>query len=334
MKKTILLAAILLVAPLATSGDLQPADLQPADLEALAAEQPMLRVTLNDEAFIKGPRVLLSEVATIEGAGAEELADLEITTAPRPGSTNRIQSTLIESRIRDATGSSEKYKISGPSLIRATRMSQEILGVQLGDELRTYVLANLPWDPTAATIDITPPNFDVVVPDGDITVEWEENPNYKYLGTTSFRGSIYVDGKFERTVMGRVAIEAYEDVIVADRDIPRGNVIRASDLAVEKMAMSKAVRGTFTDPASVIGKVAKSTIFPGTVITGRKIDTPILVRRHQTVNIVSRIGSLVVRSQARSRDDGREGDLITCIDPTTKDTIQGVVQPNGTVEVL
>ena len=297
-------------------------------------EEEMLRISLNDEAFVRGPRVLLGEVATIEGAGAEKLADLEITTSPRPGSTNSIQAALVETRIRNSAIAPSDYKISGSKLIRATRLHQEIMGFEIGEDLRSYVLANLPWEPTNANVEVTPPNFDVTVPDGEVTIKWEANPNYKYLGATSFSGSIYVDGVLERTVMGRVNIEAFGDVVVADRDIPRGSIIRPDDLVIEKMSLENKVRGSYTEMDEVVGKVAKTTIFPGNVVTNRKIDTPILVRRHQTVNVISRVGSLVARTQARSRDDGRAGDLITLIDPSTKDTIQGVIQADGSVEIM
>lgn len=327
MSKYVFASILLTVAAIGFAEEVLP------ETDIAAAEENFVRVTLNEEVFVRGPRILLGDLASIEGEGADELAALEITTAPRPGATDRIQAALVETRLRNSRIAPESLELKGPRMIRATTLHKEILGSELGEDLRNFVLAELPWDPVDAVVEITAPTYDVIVPDGDVRIEWKANPNYRYLGTTAFQGSVYVNDLLEKTVSARVSVEAFDDFVVADRDIPRGTIIRADDLALEKLPLTNAVRGAMHDPGEAIGKVAKTTIFPGTVLTNRKVDTPLLVRRHQTVTVISRIGSLVVRTQARSRDDGRIGDLITCIEPDTRETLQGVVTANGTVEV-
>jgi len=301
--------------------------------EKARADENAVTVVVEDEAYVKGPRVLLGEVAKLEGAGSELLADIELVNAARPGSSTRVQAGLIEARIRNAEFAPKNLELSGARMVRATTLSQEIRSELIADDLEKFVLANLPWDSNNAVIDIQPPTYDVTVPEGDFEIVWEKNPSYEFLGATAFQGEVFVDGEPERSVTARVDIEVYTDVVVAATDIPRGRRIQPNDLTLQKQPMSNIVRGAYMEIAPLIGQVARSTIFPGTVITERKVEAPRIVRRNQTVTLVKRSGSLMVTMIAKARDDGRAGEMIPCENPETREQIYGIVQPDGTVAV-
>ena len=65
---------------------------------AMAADS----LTLHEEAYVKGPKVYLGDVADIEGENAVDLAMVEVASAALPGASKRLNAALVASRIRHA----------------------------------------------------------------------------------------------------------------------------------------------------------------------------------------------------------------------------------------
>lgn len=59
---------------------------------------------------------------------------------------------------------------------------------------------------------------------------------------------------------------------------------------------------------------------------------PKLVRRGQSVALVVRAGTLTITAQARALADGREGDPVRVVTPSSR-TIEGIVEASGAVRV-
>jgi len=120
---------------------------------------------------------------------------------------------------------------------------------------------------------------------------------------------------------------------VAAADIPRGTLIKSNHLTTEKRANSELRGLPCRDEAEVVGKVARSTIFPGQVVEQRKLMARKVIERNQIVIALFSSGGLSVQIQGRATTDGCEGDLITCENEGSKEEFVGVVQADGTVLV-
>ena len=81
------------------------------------------------------------------------------------------------------------------------------------------------------------------------------------------------------------------------------------------------------------GLVTRTTIFPGQIITKRKVMPRKIIKRNQIVIVTMNIDSLHLQTQGKAMSDGYAGDLITCRNLTSKDEFVGIVCPNGTVMV-
>jgi flagella basal body P-ring formation protein FlgA len=122
-------------------------------------------------------------------------------------------------------------------------------------------------------------------------------------------------------------------VVVATQPISRGDVIGPSNVQLEKRELSSLREGAFFDIGDVAGMVAKTTIQPGQPLSDRRIALPLLIKRNQYVPVETRIGSLVVRAQARALGDGAAGDFINCENTTSGQEFSGIVRRDGVVEV-
>ena len=189
----------------------------------------------------------------------------------------------------------------------------------------------MPWPAEEAEIDISTSLDDVIVPEGDLSFEWKPSPDYRYLGMGSFRGTLMVDGKAQRSLVCKTTIEAYANVIVATREIPRGTPILLSDLEMGKRALS-GLRGQLVDnPEQLVQCIAARNIAAGQVLTKDVLALKQIIKKRQLVTVEASTGGLTISGQARADSDGAEGDIIPCTNLTSGQAFLGIVRRDGVV---
>ena len=290
-------------------------------------------VTLRDAAFVQGPAVRLGDVAEIQGENAAVLAELELIQAASPGSVKRLTASLVESRLYAEGFGAAEVSVEGARSIAATTMHLDVTREMLAEDLRAYIEREMPWELDAAMIDVAMPAADFRVPDGQVSIAWRVDPQYRYLGQGSFRGEILVDGRVEQAFFARANVAAYDEVVIAVQPISRGDLIGPGNVSLEKRELSSLREGAYFDVRDVTGMVAKSTIQPGQPLSDRRLAMPLVVKRNQYVSVETRIGSLVVRAQARALQDGAVGDFINLKNSGSGLEMSGVVRRDGVVEV-
>ncbi len=290
-------------------------------------------VTLRDEAYVRGPQVKLAELAEIDGEHADALRDLDIVGAAAPGVAKRISLALVESRVRSAGFDAAQVAVKGAPAVSATTMCLEITPGMITEDLRAYIRKEMPWDPSAALVDVTAPETQYNVADGKVSVVWRPDPQYEYLGQGNFRGDILVDGEVQRTVFARANIAAYETVVVAAQPIARGDFISESNARLEKRELSALDPGAFFSMHDVTGLIAKTTIQPGQALTARRLEMPTLVERNQLVTVETHVGKLIIRGQAKALSDGAAGQMILLLNVASDQKLSGIVRADGVVEI-
>ncbi|HIJ65599.1 MAG TPA: flagellar basal body P-ring formation protein FlgA [Candidatus Hydrogenedentes bacterium] len=315
-----------------TAKSLQAVAVVAAAVFALTAAAETDTVTLQEEVYIKGPRVILGEVAEIEGENAESLAAVEIGPAATPGNCARLSAALVISRLKSAGYEPSEFEVEGSRAVRATTLHLEVTPDYIAEHLRGFIRDSMPWEPSNAVIDVDTPAQKVTVSDGHVDIVWRANPQYRYLGPGSFRGDICVDGEVQKTLSCRASVEAYQDVVAALKDIPRGKPMALSDMELATHAVSSLPGGgVFYAKEDLMGYVAQTTIFEGQVITNRKVAPKRIIKRNQIVTVEARVGALVVRDRAKAMQHGCAGDVVTCLNPLSKEEFQGVVREDGVV---
>jgi len=290
-------------------------------------------ITLRSEAYVKGPTLLLGDLAEIEGEHAALLSGVEVGPAAIPGATKRIHAALLAARIRSAGIDPASVQIKGPASVHATTLGTELGRATIVESLHDYILANMPWAPGDAEIEIPAPLGDLVLPDGNVEIVWRANPQYRYIGAGGFRGTILVDGRQEKTLMLRATIQAYAEVAVARAELQRGRVIGPADVEMRKEALGPASEGAVRDRAALVGQVTRKSLFAGQIITQDVVEAQKVIKRNQLVAVETMLGGLLIQSQAVAMMDARAGDSITLANPNSKQQFQGVVRADGTVVV-
>ncbi len=290
-------------------------------------------VTLKEEVYVRGPKVLLGEVAIVEGDDAEYLKTIEIAPAALPGATRRLNAALVRSQLTKYGVDESQLEFRGSRQVRATTMHLTITKGMIAEGLREYIRREMPWDPDATIVEIISPPSDYLVSDGDVDFRWIPNPQYRYLGTGAFRGEILVDGRVEKTFYAKAKVMTYEQVVVAARGIQRGDILSSANVRLENRELSALKGVSFFSLTDLKGSVAKSTIFQGQVITARKVAAPILLKRNQIVMVETKIGALTIRARARSLTQAAAGDLVRAVNLSSKEEFVGVLRADGVLVV-
>jgi len=157
-------------------------------------------ITLKPEVYVKGPSLLLGDLADIDSDNKDTLAALEVAPAALPGSTKQLNLELVSARLHNLADTTEGLEVTGAQTVRATTLHQELTRDAIATDLRDYIEVNMPWDPADTIIDVTPPYQDVVLPEGRVSIRWNVNPRYRYAGTGAFRGEILVDGEMKDAI--------------------------------------------------------------------------------------------------------------------------------------
>lgn len=300
-------------------------------LVSYTAHAANVRLNVQPQVYVKGPKLYLGDVAYVEGPGAAALTELELGYAARPGQVRTLQAAYIRSKVQQQGVSA--VEVTGAEAVRATTNHLELRSDLVEQDLRRFIAAAMPWDPDDTVVEVAAPDMDIVLPEGEVNILWRPAPNYRYLGPGAVQGEVQVDGRTQRTLSCRLRIEAYGPVLVAVNDVKRGELVTRHDLRIEKQALSKAPGNALTSVSEAVGKVALRTLFPGQIVTSRYVDERTLVKRRQVVTVETRAGGLVVQSQARALSDAKAGDVLACVNDASEQEFTGVVRADGVVVV-
>jgi len=290
-------------------------------------------VVLRQEVYVKGPAVYLSDVADIKGDAATVLGDIELMPAATPGRSRRVDAALVRTRLQGAGIDPSAVTFDGARSVVAKTLYLDLTKEMIAEDLRMYIRGEMPWALEDAVIDVLASGSNTIVPDGEVVITWRSAPQYRWSGQGTFRGEINVDGKLQSTLVARANIDAYVDVVVAERDLPRGKLLSATDFRIEKRVMNNLTRSPLHDIEAAVGSLARNPIYPGDVVTARHLRPRVLIRRNTLATVETKIGSLMVTGRARALTDGHAGDVIMLVNPQSKKEITGVVQADGTVVV-
>ncbi len=156
-------------------------------------------------------------------------------------------------------------------------------------------------------------------------------PNSRLAG--SALTSVRCNGSHPWSFYVTARIRNYEPVLVAARALPRGTVLGAADVRIEKRDLSTLNDTPLTDLKQVTGKLTLHALAPGDVVGFRSFKAAQLVRRGEKVTILASANGLEVRVSGEALADGVEGQAINVRNSLTSKVIQAVITAPGVVQV-
>ncbi|WP_025037385.1 flagellar basal body P-ring formation chaperone FlgA [Bradyrhizobium sp. DOA9] len=127
------------------------------------------------------------------------------------------------------------------------------------------------------------------------------------------------------------AIETVE-VAVLTRDIDRAELLKSSDLSLERRPKAE-VAGEPASRDRSIGMQLRRGMRAGTPIRAADLVKPDFVVRDQAVTIIYQVPGLYLTTRGKAIESGAEGDTVSVLNLQSKRTLSGVVTGRGQVTV-
>ncbi len=126
--------------------------------------------------------------------------------------------------------------------------------------------------------------------------------------------------------------ETAETVIVA-RSIQRGEMLRESDILVERRPRAEIASDVMLTPGAVIGQAARRALRAGQPLRAADLMKPDLVARNDTVTIVFEVPGITLTARGKALAAGAEGETIEVLNPHSRRVLHATVIGPGTVSV-
>jgi flagella basal body P-ring formation protein FlgA len=295
---------------------------------AASASLAPLTVRLRAAAVAPGARLLVGDVADVEGAdlaerlrvGLLDLAELA------PGAEATVTREQVAYRLLLAGLDAGRFRLEGAAAARVTRAPPPPLERQVEEAARQELLLRLPGRPEQYTIRLA----------GRLSL-----PPLPGAGE-SLRFQAEVQGK--PAVPGRalVAVGAYADgarraIVPVYLDVraltPGGVTLRRVEAGEELSVENFRPVG----PGGLLGQRVRRALALGQAVRPDDVEPagtpPVLVRQRDSVQLVVRLGGLEVKARGEALQDGRAGERVRVRNTASGNVVVGKVVDRAVVEV-
>jgi len=297
----------------------------PATAQAAEPGSPALKPS----ATVIGEIVRIGDL--VENAGA--VADVAIFRSPDLGQTGSVPVARVIDAVRghhlvglDTRGLAEIAVTRAARAITAKDIEARILralagkyGLPDSDNLAVVFdneVRTLEVEPTAASeLAVARLAFEPRTNRFDVTFELP--------GSVAARRPLHFTGSLAETFAALVPI----------RDIAQGQMLKASDLTIERRPKTELSGTALTTLAQAQGLAAKHSLRVGAVIRQSDVAKPEIVGRNETVTIVYEVPGITLAIAGKALDPGALGDSINVLNAQSKRTLQGIVIGPGRVSV-
>lgn len=295
-------------------------------------------IQLRPRATPRGGLVLLSDLAEVFSSDqqeADELAATELFPAPPQGTKrfarlSEIQEALAARGIGLArhtfSGAAQvEVQVAAPEAGRPAPRTRDLTTSQHGRasraardailrHLRETADADAAW---SVDVELTDEQSRAVVESGGKPVA--RGGTEPWTGEQQFE--LVLDGGVEPVALKVAAqVSLPPSIVVAKQALGRGTVIGPDD--VELLPLSAGARDGefFATLDEVVGLETMQALAAGQALSARSVRAPLLVRRGEAITVYARGAGVRVRTVARAREDGAEGEVIAVESMTDRQT--------------
>lgn len=191
------------------------------------------------------------------------------------------------------------------------------------EALRTAISSRVPGDPARIVVsELTLPR-EFALPEGArlrVLLPGRD----RMLGRMSFQ-LVVVGPQRREAVWASARVEVLADVVVAGRNLGRGEVLAADDLTTGRMPVSRLPAGSVTRADPLVGQRLARRVPVGRPVTERMVEVPPVVRRGDRLTLVVRRPGLTVTAMGEAREDGAPNGVIAVTNLSSRRTVQARV---------
>ena len=134
-------------------------------------------------------------------------------------------------------------------------------------------------------------------------------------------------------VTAKADIEAYEEIVVASRQLLKNRAIAEDDIFFARTAINKIPAGAVRDSKEIVGKTVNRSIGQNLPILQQHVAGSKLVKRGRTVTLIAESGGLRVSAVGETRENAYINDAVKVTNLASKKTVTGILIDENTVRV-
>lgn len=313
----------------------------------IVADVRAAEIQLRADAKVSGSVITLGDIADIYGLTATEtsrLASLELTAAPAPGNRTRLSVREVQDLITLRQSTAVKHQFSGAALVTVVRgdggdqktgsrrLSKQLVAQaeqSAADAITRYLRTDVADESWQATVQLSSEQATVINQSQVLAADGGREP---WVGAQSFELTLSNDrGRMTLPVSAQVSLPPA--VVVAVHPVPRGAVVRASDIEIQRLPPGSVVKASFQTADDVVGKEAVKPISVGQTLDDNSVRPSLMVHGGEVVTVVARNAGIAIRMPVRCRENGALGDLVTVESLTERKSLLARVSGMQEVEV-
>ncbi|MFW6380922.1 MAG: flagellar basal body P-ring formation chaperone FlgA [Bacillota bacterium] len=297
-----------------------------------------LEIIIPREVKIASSRVLLGDIARIQGVENEEkesLEQIDLGQAPSPGYTREFTRELVRLLLKQEGYQGMSLSLEVPDVFTVSTSARVINRDTLAEFVREYIARNLPETIEDYEITFNQIPKGVTVPDTDYELKAVDNREIN-AGRFSFPVAVMIDGQQEERVYINLSLTVYGEVYVARYSLDRGQSPAKQDFELKKTGISDLRGSPVTDWDSdlVQNGVLRGSMKKGEVLTREDLKQPVVISWGDRVKARVVIGSVQVSVSVKARDRGRIGDFIEVENSETGDRFKARIVSEQLVTVV
>ncbi|BCS55804.1 flagellar basal body P-ring formation chaperone FlgA [Geobacter sp. SVR] len=173
-----------------------------------------------------------------------------------------------------------------------------------------------------------------LLPEGTLEYEVVAPQQWEGWGSVSIAVIARQKDRIVRNIAVRVEVEALADMVVTVRQIDRGQVLSAADLAVRRQDVAASQGRYLKRIEDAVGKVARTTLKPNSTLRNDQLEKVPLVKSGQMVTIVAESPTMRITVTGKARGSGAEGDTIVVQNLNSLKELSARIIDAGTVLVV
>jgi flagella basal body P-ring formation protein FlgA len=292
-----------------------------------AAARPAT-IEIRDEARAAGAVIRLGDVATISGvtdAAAREIAAIELGVAPRDGETKTLRVREIQDLLAQSGVDTTGYHFQGASAVRVGRgagslgarstkrrvssREVEMANQAVAKAIVAHLKSNAANEDWSAEVKLDESAVPAILEARQaLYIAGGKAP---WVGSQRFTIAAG-EGAVLRPLIVSANVKLPAATVVAVRSLARGDIARAEDFTLSRDARRVGLQteSSYTSIEQVVGLEVIRPITAGQAVTNAMLRKPRLVDRGFVVTVVANSGGIKVKTTARARQAGSDGDLI------------------------
>ncbi|HKI33790.1 MAG TPA: flagellar basal body P-ring formation chaperone FlgA [Gemmataceae bacterium] len=306
------------------------------------ADTDAVVVTLRPSASATSSPVCVGQVASLSGGSRElrsRIESLDLAERPARGKSLLVLAELVSYRLQLAGIERGSFRVEGAPVVQvsaAGSVTEDDFLQAARDALRDR-FPGRPEDLVVSPAQAPAVPQLTLAAKAEVRFEAEVREPMSVPGRCRIDVALVVNRERLGVVPVLLDVKVYQSVAVAVRRIEAGEVLSEENVRIERRALD-AMDSCVTPKELEGGRKARRVLpagqmIPPSAIEPSNADNPILIKQHDPVKVVARVGKLCITVLAEAQQDGRAGESIRVRNVDSRKDVVGRVVSRGLVEV-